>query len=139
ILNPDQRLRVEDISMHSLVARFDALVNDIRPDVVITHSAHDLHWDHGLVNRATVSALRRWPCDLLAYMSSYEMNAQTRSFGQCFANITESIETKMHAVAAHQTQVKNMELESFRDLARAMGRISNVPFAECYEVLRLRI
>jgi hypothetical protein len=32
---------------------------------VISHSANDLHWDHSL-NRATVSALRRTPCDLLA-------------------------------------------------------------------------
>ena len=59
-----------------------------RPDLVITHSAHDLHWDHNLVNRATVSSLRRWPCNLLAYVSSYEMNAQnsTRTVGQCFAD-----------------------------------------------------
>ena len=64
--------------MHELVRRFDTLVGDVRPDLVITHSAHDLHWDHGLVNRATVSALRRTPCDLLAYLSSPEMNAQSR-------------------------------------------------------------
>ena len=90
ILNPDKKCRVEDIPMHQLVAQMDMLVNDIRPDLVITHSAHDLHWDHGLVNRATVSALRRMPCNLLAYVSSYEMNAQnsTRSVGQCFADIT---------------------------------------------------
>ena len=56
---------------------FVALIGDVRPDLVITHSANDLHWDHGLVNRATVSALRRTPCDLLAYLSSPEMNAQS--------------------------------------------------------------
>src|SRR5215475_13019031 len=76
ILNPDKKGRVEDLPMHQLVAQMDTLVNDIRPDLVITHSAHDLHWDHSLVNRATVSALRRMPCNLLAYVSSYEMNAQ---------------------------------------------------------------
>src|SRR5262249_28343502 len=58
ILNPERRCRVEDIPMHQLVAQMDMLVNDWRPDLVVTHSAHDLHWDHGLVHRATVSSLR---------------------------------------------------------------------------------
>src|SRR5439155_24839113 len=66
ILNAEKKCRVEDIPMHAIVAQMDTLVNDVRPDLVITHSAHDLHWDHGLVNRATVSAVRRWPCNLLA-------------------------------------------------------------------------
>ncbi|HEX8954057.1 MAG TPA: PIG-L family deacetylase, partial [Polyangia bacterium] len=140
ILNPDSNCRVEDMPMHQLVAQMDALINDVRPDLVITHSAHDLHWDHSLVNRATVSALRRWPCNLFAYVSSYEMNAQnsTRTVGQCFADITETIERKVEAIAAHQTQLARMDLDSTRDLARAMGRLAGVPYAEAYEVLRLR-
>ena len=140
ILNPDKHCRVEDIPMHQLVAQMDTIVNDVRPDLVITHSAHDLHWDHGLVHRATVSSLRRWPCNLLAYVSSYEMNAQvtTRNIGQCFADITETIERKVEAIAAHQTQLGNIDLDSTRDLARAMGRLAGVPYAEAYEVLRLR-
>ncbi|HEY2746418.1 MAG TPA: PIG-L deacetylase family protein [Polyangia bacterium] len=140
ILNPDKKSRVEDIPMHQLVAQMDTLVNDIRPDLVITHSAHDMHWDHSLVNRATVSALRRMPCNLLAYVSSYEMNAQnsTRAVGQCFADISETIERKVEAIAAHASQLPNMDLDSTRDLARAMGRLAGVQFAEAYEVLRLR-
>ena len=46
ILNPDKGCRVEDIPMHQIVAQMDTLINDVRPDLVITHSAHDLHWDH---------------------------------------------------------------------------------------------
>lgn len=37
--------------MHRLVAQMDTLVDDVRPDLVVTHSAHDLHWDHSLVSR----------------------------------------------------------------------------------------
>jgi LmbE family N-acetylglucosaminyl deacetylase len=140
IMNPDKKCRVEDLPMHALVAQMDMLVNDVRPDLVITHSAHDLHWDHGLVNRATVSALRRWPCNLFAYVSSYEMNAQvsTRAVGQCFADITETLHRKLEAISAHRSQMPKMEIESTRDLARAMGRLAGVEYAEAYEVLRLR-
>jgi len=139
ILFDDAPTRVEDIPMHELVRRFDHVIGDFRPDLVITHSAHDLHWDHGLVNRATVSALRRTPCDLLAFLSSPEMNAQSRAIGQCFADISDTIETKIEAIGAHKSQVPKLDLESSRDLARAMGRISGYQFAESYEVLRVRI
>jgi LmbE family N-acetylglucosaminyl deacetylase len=139
VLCGERPCRVEDIPMYDLVARMDSLVNDIRPDLVITHSAHDLHWDHGLVNRATVSALRRTPCDLLAFMSSPEMNAQTRGFGQCFADISGYVDTKLDAIRAHKSQLAKLDVESSRDLARAMGRISGYEYAETYEVLRVRI
>ena len=131
--------RVEDIPMHELVRRMDQLVADVHPDLVITHSANDLHWDHGLVNRATVSALRRTPCDLLAFLSSPEMNAQSRAIGQCFADISKTLDTKLRAISAHESQLAKLDLDSSRDLARAMGRISGVRYAEVYEVLRVRI
>lgn len=139
IVYEDKPCRVEDIPMHELVRRFDTIVGDVRPDLVITHSAHDLHWDHGLVNRATVSALRRTPCDLLAYLSSPEMNAQSRSMGNCFADISGYVDAKVNAIACHKSQLPRLDLESSRDLARGMGRISGYEYAECYEVLRVRV
>jgi LmbE family N-acetylglucosaminyl deacetylase len=139
VVYEDRPCRVEDIPMHELVRRFDTIVGDVRPDLVITHSANDLHWDHGLVNRATVSALRRTPCDLLAYLSSPEMNAQARAIGNCFADISGYVDAKLGAIACHASQLTKLDLESSRDLARAMGRISGYEYAEAYEVLRVRI
>lgn len=139
VLYEDRPCRVEDIPMHELVRRMDNIVGDVRPDLVITHSSGDLHWDHGLVNRATVSALRRTPCDLLAFLSSPEMNAQSRAIGQCFADISKTMDTKLAAMSAHSSQVAKLGLESSRDLARAMGRISGYEYAEVYEALRVRV
>ena len=139
VVYEEKPTRVEDIPMHELVRRFDIVVGDVRPDLVITHSANDLHWDHGLVNRATVSSLRRTPCDLLAYLSSPEMNAQARAIGNCFADITGYVDTKLSAISCHASQLPKLDLESSRDLARAMGRISGYEYAESYEVLRVRV
>jgi LmbE family N-acetylglucosaminyl deacetylase len=139
LLFPDGPCRVEDVAMHEMVRRFDRVIGDARPGLVITHSAHDLHWDHELVNRATVSALRRTQCDLLAYTSSPEMNAQVRCVGECFADISATIDTKIAAIKCHPSQLGKLDVESSRDLARAMGRISGVEFAEAYQVMRARI
>lgn len=139
VLFNDKPVRVEDIPMYELVRRFDQLVGDLHPDLVITHSANDLHWDHGLVHKATISALRRTPCDLLAYLSSPEMNAHARCVGECFADVSTSIDTKLNAIKCHQSQLAKFDLESSRDLARAMGRISGYEYAEAYQVLRVRV
>jgi LmbE family N-acetylglucosaminyl deacetylase len=131
--------RVEDIPMHELVGRLDGVVGDLRPELVVTHAEYDLHWDHGLVHRAVVSAMRRTPCDILAYLSSFVMNAQTRAIGQCFVDVSSTIDAKMSAIAAHRSQLSKIDIESTRDLARAMGRIAGVQYAEALEVLRMRI
>jgi LmbE family N-acetylglucosaminyl deacetylase len=139
VMFDDKPTRVEDIPMHEIVRRFDQLIGDLHPDLVITHSSNDLHWDHGLMNRATVSALRRTPCDLLAYLSSPEMNAQARCVGSCFADVSKTIDKKLAAIRCHESQTKNLDVESSRDLARAMGRISGYEYAEAFEVLRVRV
>lgn len=139
VLHGDKACRVEDIRMYELVGRFDQLVGDLRPDLVITHSANDMHWDHCLVHRATVSALRRTPCDLLAYLSSPENNAHARCVGECFADISSSIERKLAAIRCHSSQLARFDVESSRDLARGMGRISGYDYAEAYQVLRVRV
>jgi len=134
-------VRVEDVPMHKLVGKLDSIVADERPQLVLTHSVRDVHFDHQLVHHATVSALRRTPCDLLAFTSTPELNASSNYLGECFADITDTLEVKLAAVAAHASQVakKSVDVESCRDLARALGRIGGMQYAEAYEVKRLRI
>ena len=134
-------VRVEDLPMHQLVRRLDELVASERPDLVLTHSERDLHWDHRLVHRASVAALRRTPCDLFCFTSTPELNAASNFLGQGFADITDTLEVKLRAVAAHASQVVkgSVNVESCRDLARALGRLSGAHYAEAYEVLRLML
>ena len=137
VLVDDRQCRTEDIPMHQLVSQLDKVVAEFRPHLVLTHSEKDIHWDHGLVQRATISALRRWPCNLLAYTSSYEMNAQVQAVGRCFADITDFLETKISAIQAHKSQLPRLNIASSRQLAQTMGRLSGVEYAEGYDVLRI--
>jgi LmbE family N-acetylglucosaminyl deacetylase len=139
VMAPDDTSRVEDRAMYELVARFDALVAEHDPDVVITHAECDLHLDHTLVNRAAVSACRRQPCDLLAYMASPDLGTQARPVGSCFADITTTIDVKLAAMAEHASQITPRSLESRRDAARATGRLCGVAYAEAFDAMRLRV
>jgi LmbE family N-acetylglucosaminyl deacetylase len=58
---------------------------------------------------------------------------------QRFADITGTIDQKIAAISCHRSQMGRLDAESGRDLARAVGRISGFPYAEVFEVLRVRI
>jgi LmbE family N-acetylglucosaminyl deacetylase len=135
----DREVRVGEIAMHALVARFDELVAEHAPDLVITHGASDLHWEHFLVHRATLSAVRRCPCDMLAYNASPDLGPLVRTTGGAFVDITATIETKLEAIAVHASQVGDRTLASRRDQMRAAGRLCGVTYAEMFDVLRLRV
>jgi LmbE family N-acetylglucosaminyl deacetylase len=135
----DREARVGEIAMHALVARFDELVAEHAPDLVITHGPSDLHWEHFLVHRATVSAVRRCPCDLLAYNASPDLGPHARTTGAAFVDITSTIETKLEAIAVHASQIGDRTLASRRDQMRAAGRLCGADYAEVFDVLRLRV
>ena len=131
--------RLEDLPMHALVARFDQLFDTLAPELVITHNASDLHWDHTLVHRATLAAARRSRCDLLAYAASPALGANARPIGTCFADITSTIDVKLAAIAAHASQFTTASVEGRRDIARAIGQLTGVRYAEAFEPLRVFI
>lgn len=135
----NQQSRLDDVKMHVLVQTMDAVVAELRPDLVFVHSTSDLHWDHGLTTRAAMSALRRIPANLLAFSSSYELNPQARTIGQLFVDITQTLDIKLEAISAHQSQMKGIELTAHREQARAMGRKCGAEAAEVFEVLRLKV
>jgi LmbE family N-acetylglucosaminyl deacetylase len=134
---PDGESRLEDTPMHELVAYFDRLVAEVEPELVVTHGRHDVHWDHVLVHRATVSALRRTGCDLLAYFAGPILGGHGGAFGAAFADISSTIDAKLAAIAAHASQ--HIDTEARREMARATGRMCGTTYAESFDVLRLRV
>ena len=134
----DAETRVEDTPMHALVARFEREVAAVEPDLVIVHGAHDLHWDHGLVHRAVLAALRRARCDVLAYATRLPTGASPPA-ATCVVDISSSIERKLAAIAEHVSQLPPGFAESRRELARTLGAPHRVPLAEVYEVLRITL
>jgi len=134
----DVETRVEDQPMHALVARFEREVAAVDPDLVIVHGAHDVHWDHVLVHRAVLAALRRTCCDILAYATRLATGAPPPS-PTCVVDISSSIDRKLAAIAEHVSQLPPGFAESRRELARTLGAAHGVPLAELYEVIRITL
>jgi LmbE family N-acetylglucosaminyl deacetylase len=128
--------RVEDIPMYELVARFEREIRAAEPDLVIVQGAHDLHWDHTLVHRAVLAALRRSRCDILAYATRLPAGAASPP-ATCVVDITTSIDRKLAAIAVHTSQFPAAFVEARREVARTVGHTHGVEYGEVYEVLRV--
>jgi LmbE family N-acetylglucosaminyl deacetylase len=134
----DSETRVEDNPVHALVARFERELDEVAPDLVIVHGAHDAHWDHTLVHRAALAALRRHRCDIVAYATRLPAGAPPPA-ATCIVDITTVIDTKLAAIAEHRSQFKPAFLERRRDVARTLGQEHGASYAEVFEVLRIAL
>ncbi|MBV8757403.1 MAG: PIG-L family deacetylase [Deltaproteobacteria bacterium] len=135
LLRDDASSRVEDYEMHDLVHRYEQMIARVSPDVVITHGPSDTHWDHFLVHRATLAALRRTRCDVVLYDAGPPIGSRLRT--GLFIDIEPVLDTKLSAVAAHATQFSAAAVEGRREAARAIGASCGLRFAEVFEPQRL--
>ena len=95
ILNEDKPCRVEDIPMHELVRRDGQLVGDVRPDLVITHSAQrSALGSRPRQSRDRVGAAPHAVRPARVPVEPRDERAGRASIGQCFADITETIDTQ---------------------------------------------
>ena len=136
LLRGDAPSRVEDYTMAELVERYDAIVDSVQPDLVISHGADDTHWDHYLVHRAVISAMRRQRANLIAYSAG---SAPGAAMGTCFADITAHVDTKLAALEKHESQFPAAKLQMMRDRARGLGVLCGAAYAEVFTPLRLHL
>jgi len=123
-------------------------INQLKPDIIFSHSPKDGHQDHRNVGLATLSAARRSKKVLL-----YESPAALREFcPQVFVDISAIFDSKMKALKAFDSQASkpyfqgvNMSDESHKfsyilnaveGLAVYRGFQAGVPLAEAFEVGR---
>lgn len=132
-------LDLRDTELHrhngTMVAEIERAIAAFRPDVVLTHSAHDHHQDHAAVHLATVRAARRCPSILC-----YESPSVTRQFSPgFFVDVSSYIDVKVHAIGLHRDQRGKPYMTGQRARAMAVfrGDQSRMPFAEGFEVVRL--
>jgi LmbE family N-acetylglucosaminyl deacetylase len=130
--------RVEDVPTSALVARFERELTAVDPDLVIVHGGHDSHHDHIAVHRAVLAAVRRTPCDILAYATRLPAGVSPPP-PTCIVDISSVIDKKLAAVAEHKSQFPPDFAAKRRDIHRALGVTHGLSYAEVYEVLRIEL
>lgn len=130
--------RLEDSAMHEIVARFERELEAAAPDLAIVQGHRDVHWDHTVMHRAVMSALRRSRCDILAYATLLPAGAAPPP-PTAVVDISSVIDTKLAAIAEHRSQFPDGFPELRRQIARMHGASHGVEYAEPFEVIRIAL
>lgn len=137
----DRCCRVEDLKSYELVEMLDGLVRDLQPALVLSHGASDFHRDHTLVFEACLSSQRLRSFDLLCYHPTMTRRMPVPFHPQAYVDVTQTIDMKIDAIAAHESQFgkRGLPIETFRDEARDLGQMVGLDYAEGLEIGRLML
>jgi LmbE family N-acetylglucosaminyl deacetylase len=148
---PDQRL--DTLSLLDVITPIEQCIDELQPDVVLTHFMGDVNEDHRLVARATMVATRPVPDSCVRRVCSFEIPSSTdwappipgSTFSpNVFVDISETLETKLTAMKAYaETYVSELRpfphprsIEALTAYARRSGAMSGQLAAEPFMLLR---
>ncbi|MBB72250.1 MAG: LmbE family protein [Legionellales bacterium] len=109
----------------------------IKPDLILTPSLHDIHQDHQTIANETLRCFKRQS------ILCYEEPWNNISFAtQCFVKLDKHhIDKKVQALLCYESQMRRTYLneESIRALALTRGTQLEGGYAEAFEVVRWMI
>lgn len=139
---------LHSVDLSEIISRFSDVINEIKPDIVYTMFANDVHSDHRVAFNALYSCTKsfRYPFIKRLYMiealSETEFAPSFPSDSFCpnvFVDITPYIEKKMEIMSMYKTEVMQepypRSLSSIRALARVRGSRAGVMYAEAFQLL----
>jgi N-acetylglucosamine malate deacetylase 1 len=131
--------RIDDMKNYQLVGLLDALVRELQPAAVFTHSASEFHRDHVAVHNACLSTQRLKLFDFFQFNPTMTRAVPVSFHPRAYIDVTTTIELKMQAIEAHTSQfgARGLDSEMYRDLARLNGRMVGVKYAEGLDVGRM--
>lgn len=144
---PDNRL--DTIPLLEVVKIVEDLVEQLRPDVIYTHHGGDLNVDHGVLNRAVLTATRPVPGNPVKEIYAFEVASSTEWAFQriepsfrpnVFVDITNTIEAKIEAMGCYGGEARKFphprSPEALRAIAMRWGSVAGCGAAEAFELIR---
>jgi LmbE family N-acetylglucosaminyl deacetylase len=144
---PDNRL--DTVPLLDVVKLVEELITRFRPEAIYTHHPGDLNVDHGVVHRAVLTATRPVPGQCVSEIYAFEVPSSTEWAFQrlepvfrpnVFVDITETLETKIEALACYDTETRKFphprSAEALRAIATRWGSVAGFPAAEAFELIR---
>lgn len=141
---------VPDLNLREKIVR---MIRKHRPDIVITHDPfrpYALHPDHRAVGTATVDSVYPTARDPLYFPEHLEHGLEPHKVAELwlygsespdkFIDISTTLDKKVHALKAHESQVGTAETleERMRQRATERGKDHGVAMAEAFKTIKMR-
>ncbi len=120
---------------HELIEKLEAIIKDLNPRRVYTHSVKDTHQDHRNAAYTTLVAARLVP-EIFAYESpSLYLNFSPNYY----VDISSYIDQKTELLKNFTTQNGKdyMKINAIRGLSQFRGLATSVSHAEAFEIVRI--
>lgn len=144
---PDNRF--DSVPLLDVVKVVEQLVDEFGPDEIYTHHHGDLNVDHGVVNRAVLTATRPSPLMPVKAVYACEVASSTEwAFGAAgagfvpnvFHDISTTLECKVAAMEAYGSEARPYphprSPDALRASARKWGTVAGFEAAEPFVLLR---
>jgi N-acetylglucosamine malate deacetylase 1 len=148
---PDQRL--DSLSLVDVIGPIQACVDELQPEIVLTHFKEDVNQDHRVVFEATMVATRPSPMQVVRTVMCYETASSTEWAApfpgsvfapNVFVDVAGTLDRKVAAMACyantHVSEVKAYphprSLEAVELYARRQGVVVGAEAAEPFMLVR---
>lgn len=123
-----------------LIGKIEKVISEVQPDFIFCNFPDDTHQDHRHLAQAVMSATR-----YIRNVLFYEVPTTQNFNPQVFVDISDTLNKKIEALKAHQSQVMKTNIEDLsivevaHSCANFRGIQGRVKFAEAFHSLRLFI
>ena len=126
------------------------IIKSYSPTVILIPFNNDLHYDHQIINRATMVASRPYleknekiklvlEYETISETNIYNLDNQNIFFPNFYVDISNTMDNKLNAFRKYnsQAQLRNQprSIESIKSLARYRGMNINKEYAEAFRIL----
>ena len=125
-----------------IVTQVDNIVDEIKPDIFISHHPFDSHQDHKAAAEIMFAVCRQGRVKNVLSGSTLPYRPNIFAYRpQFFVDISETIDTKIKSIRAYKSQYKKFGgeklIERMRDMAKTQGWAMGYEYAESFEVIRM--
>lgn len=124
------------------VEAINKILDEYKPDLILTHWTFDTHQSHRNTALATISAARNFNNILMYEPFPPSGRSYVAYRPQVYVDVTGHMEAKVKSLEAHVSQFHkygNDWIESIEGRARLRGFESGCKYAETFEVLRYNL
>ena len=129
-----------------ITKKIEHVISKFKPDIVFTHSQHDVNIDHRIIYDATITATRPFSKFKVKEVISFEVPSSTEWYfpskfsPNMFIDINKELPTKIKALSAYKTEINNFphprSAEGLEVIAKRWGTVSAFNAAEAFYIVR---
>lgn len=125
-----------------VISEVDKIVQEIRPDIIVSHHPFDSHQDHRSTAEIMFAISRQGRVKNVLSCAPLPYRPNVFAFRpQFFVDISSTIDIKLEAIRCYKSQFEKFGNEKLisriRSWAHVWGWAVELEFAECFEVIRM--